>query len=150
MVSIPVDTIECRKTLLFPSAVSPAFAYNGSYVSRDSLWHSTGYWIKLPAAQEVTFTGVPRYTDSIAVHAGWNLIGTISDSLPASSVAAVPPGIMSSAFFGFNESGAGSSYSVASMLKPGYGYWIKVNADGILYLQAPPTTVQAGYRANGK
>ena len=71
--------------------------------------------------------------DSIEVcvlfHQGWNLIGTISFPVAASSVTTIPADIMASRFFGFS-----SGYVPVDTLQPGFGYWIKVNQPGLLVI----------------
>jgi hypothetical protein len=83
-------------------------------------------------------TGQAIRVDSIPVASGWNLIGSISSGVPVTGIGSDPGGIVTSNFFGYL-----SSYFIADTIKPGYGYWVKVNQAGRLVLTAsgniPPT-----------
>jgi hypothetical protein len=61
---------------------------------------------------------------------GWNLIGPFSFDVPVNSITTTPPGILGqNEFFGFN----GSYYSASTLIR-GYGYWIKSNSTGIIFI----------------
>ncbi len=65
--------------------------------------------------------------DTIAVSDGWNMIGTISDSVQVGTIQQIPPTIISSQFYGYNE-----GYSPDTVLLPSRGYWVKTVAPGFL------------------
>ncbi len=46
IVSLPLSVDDPRASEVFPSAISPAFEFEASYVERDSLRAGTGYWLK--------------------------------------------------------------------------------------------------------
>jgi hypothetical protein len=64
------------------------------------------------------------------VQAGWNLIGSVSQSLAVTAVQSIPPGLVTSDFFRYDTGG----YSVTDSILPGCGYWVKVNQNGSLIL----------------
>jgi hypothetical protein len=132
IVSLPLTVSDPRKTTVFPAAISPAFAFSQSsgYIIRDTLRYGEAYWLKFSASQNVSITGALRSTDSIQVLPGWNLIGSISSPVPAGSIAQIPPGIVSSNFFGYS-----GAYAVADTIRPGNGYWVKVSQSGVLVLE---------------
>ena len=66
---------------------------------------------------------------TVAVGLGWNMIGCLTDALPVASISSIPGGIVTSSFFGY-----GVSYYSEDTLKPGRGYWVKVNSAGKLVL----------------
>jgi len=129
IVSLPAIPADARKVLLFPTAISKAFAYQGSYLGKDTLVGGTGYWLKFSAAQSVPITGVPHSRDTIDVVAGWNLIGSVDQPIAVLSVLSLTPGLTTSKFFGY-----AGSYSAADSLYPGRGYWVKANQAGELVL----------------
>jgi hypothetical protein len=131
--SLPLTVPDSRKATLYPGAVSSAFAYSQSsgYITRDTLRSGEGYWIKFGAAQSISMTGIPRVQDSIALHAGWNLIGSNSYPVPVSSVVQVPSGVVASSFFGY-----AGAYQQSDTLKAGNGYWVKANQAGYLLLRS--------------
>ncbi len=132
MASLPLAVTDPRKTVVFPSATSSAFTFEqqGSYVVRDTLKNGAGYWLKFSSAQIVNITGTVRTEDSLAVHAGWNLVGSISNPVVVDSIVQIPPGIISAHFFGY-----AGGYSAADTLQPGAGYWVKVSQNGTLVLR---------------
>jgi hypothetical protein len=130
LLSIPMELIESRKDSVFPKAVSSAFAFNdGSYLVVDTLKNRVGYWLKFDTTITVQNEGTPILTDTIDIKTGWNLIGTISDTVNTSSILQIPDGIISSSFYGYE-----SGYLVATSLIPGKAYWIKANQNGKLVL----------------
>lgn len=130
MISLPLVPDELQKDLLFPGAISPAFAYQGAYVVEPSLEFGSGYWLRFPTRQAVTILGDEREEGAIPVTEGWNLIGTISFPVPVSSVTSSPSGIIKSRFFGY-----GTGYEAADTLRPLRAYWVKVSQAGQLILK---------------
>jgi hypothetical protein len=132
IVSVPLTVVDYRKTTVYPSATSNAFAFSQSlgYVVRDTLSNGAGYWLKFPTPQNISITGTVRVRDTVQVSMGWNLIGSISGPALRDSVLQIPPGIIGSNFFGYS-----GGYSAADTLRPGKGYWVKVNQNGKLVLR---------------
>ena len=60
------------------------------------------------------------------------MIGVLDVPIPVLQINTEPTGILISNFFGYS-----SGYFVEDTLKPGYGYWIKSSADGIILLNSP-------------
>ena len=132
MLSVPLTVSDARKSILFPTATSRAFAYTPSgYVPSDTLQNGPGYWLKFPSAQDVGISGTLRMLDTIAVTAGWNMIGTISDSVRVATIQQIPPTIVASQFYGYN-----GGYSVDTVLFPSRGYWVKTISPGLLVLSS--------------
>ncbi len=131
LLSLPVETGNGFKTLVFPTAISQAFKFTNAigYTAQDTLSRGIGYWIKFDQAQTVNVTGLPIISDSVAMTAGWNLIGTISTSVPVSSITSEPPGIVASLFYAYT-----GSYVDVDTLFPGNAYWVKTNSSGTLLL----------------
>lgn len=129
LVSLPLTVSNASAGAVFPGAASPLYAFSGQsgYVVRDSLQEGEGYWLKYDSARVVSITGVPRNTDTIAVSAGWSIVGAISTPVGASAVIQVPPGILQSPFYGY-----ASGYFAADSLLPARGYWVRVSAPGTL------------------
>ena len=67
------------------------------------------------------------------VNTGWNLIGSISTPLGASSIISMPGSIMTSKFFGYS-----GIYQMSDTIQPGLGYWVKVYQSGTLILSFAP------------
>lgn len=143
MLSVPLTVSDYRKSTLFPTAVSPAFAFQGTYVQKDTLANGIGYWLKFDSAQTVSMAGQMRSIDSINVQPGWNLIGSISQLVPVSTIISHPPGLIASQFFGYGSSG----YVRADSIVPGKGYWVKVSGTGILILSMTAVSSSAAIKS---
>ena len=129
LVSVPLTTSDYSKSGLFPTAVSSAFGYQGGYVVEPTLANGVGYWLKFNCVQAVPMTGLVLQLDSIAVQAGWNLIGSISSPIAVTGLGSSPGGIVSSQFFGYD-----GGYYTTDSIRPGKGYWVKVKQSGKLIL----------------
>jgi glucose/arabinose dehydrogenase len=132
LVSLPLDPADGTKDSVFPSAISQAFAFEGDtgYSAHDSLVPGRGYWLKFQSAEVIPIAGEPRYEDTVDVLPGWNLIGGISVPVDVDSIAAEPPGIIASAFFGYD-----GSYFPTPAIEPVRGYWVKLSGAGVLILR---------------
>jgi photosystem II stability/assembly factor-like uncharacterized protein len=135
MLSVPLDVSDYRKSTLYPSASSSAYAFDtAGYIPRDTLRRGGGYWLKFNAYGGVSVFGRERVRDTIDVFKGWNIVGSITRSIAPSSVTSIPGGIVTSHFFGYS-----GTYDVADSILPGKAYWVSVSQAGKLVLssQAP-------------
>lgn len=127
MVSVPLRMEEWRKDSLFPGNVSSAFAYDSTgYVTKDTLANGAGYWMKFSGVHTISFYGLPRPKDSVQVRQGWNMVGTLADTIPTRTISSNPP-MTTSQFFGYNQ-----GYVSDTLLIPGKAYWVKVSQAGWL------------------
>ena len=129
IVSVPVVSADRSKSSLFPTVISSAFAYVGQYVQADTLITGMGYWMKFQKAGANFVDGDQIVAQTISVKEGWNLIGSISNPVPVSSITSDAEGTITSQFFGFSN-----GYFTADTIQPGQGYWVKVDRDGKLIL----------------
>lgn len=135
LISLPLAVANGRRTVVYPTAISSAFAFGSNgYVPEDSLHSGTGYWLKFPSVQNVSVTGLTVLRDTIPVQAGWNLVGTVSAAVDTGSVQQIPPGLLLTSFFGFS-----GSYLPVSVLQPGSSYWVKAGSAGSIVVSAPAT-----------
>src|ERR1051325_10402444 len=131
LVSVPFGAMQSRKKKdLFPTAISSAFAFNGSYVHSEELSSSSGYWLKFEQDESASLSGTPSMANAVPVSRGWNIVGSVSGAIPAASVLPVGTSIVSH-FYGFD-----AGYSVADTIVPGRGYWVKVSGAGELVMNA--------------
>jgi hypothetical protein len=131
MVSVPLMVSDYTTTVLFPTAISRAFAYEGGYISYTSLKNGSGYWLKFNGGQSVPLTGYLLMLDTIPVNSGWNMIGGLSKAVPTASLVSIPPAIVTSSFYGYS-----TSYFIADTIMPGKAYWVRVNEGGKLILSS--------------
>jgi len=131
LVSVPLQVEDGRTSILFPTAISRSFGYGGNYVPGDSLIVGAGYWLKFPAPAATIMTGTPITIETLIVHVGWNLTGSISSPISVTTITSDPPGMATSQFFEYT-----GSYTVADSIHPSKGYWVSANQEGKLILSA--------------
>lgn len=133
MVSVPVQTAESTVTSIYLGPISNAYAYNspGGYSSQTFMKPGPGYWLKFSTAHVQSVTGTIVKSATIPVSRGWNMIGSISQSIPISQVTSIPPRLVTSQFFGYS-----GSYVSSATLEPGNAYWVKVDSSGLLLLSS--------------
>lgn len=131
LVSVPLTRNDPRRSVLFPTATTPAWAYAGDsgYAAEDSLEGGVGYWLKFGSDQSVTIAGFPADVETVEVSEGWNLVGSAAGPVPVGSVLADPPGMTAGGFFGYS-----GGYAKVDTILPGRGYWVKVDRSGRLVL----------------
>jgi hypothetical protein len=134
MVSTPVTASNDSVARLYPASVLPyafAFVPGAGYQQRPTMTGGTGYWAKFPAAGSSDIAGSLVLEDSIDIAAEWNMIGSISVPVDTATIIQVPPGILSSVFFGYQ-----AGYGADSLIRPGRAYWVKARAPGHIVLRA--------------
>jgi photosystem II stability/assembly factor-like uncharacterized protein len=141
LISLPVQVNDSHLTSVFPSASSKAYVYTTSYRGLDTLPYASGFWMKFPASSTQWVAGNPIISDTLPVRTGWNIVGSVSDSIAVSSISSEPPSLIISDYFGYKQ-----SYAVAQFIEPGMGYWVKAAQDGIIILDGtlpsiPPTKI---------
>ena len=139
MISVPLTVADYTKSVLFPTSTSSAYSYNGTYQSQTTLANGGGYWLKFPSAQNVSMTGDVRLLDTLDLVAGWNMVGSISDSVTTSTIVKIPGSMSLSVFYGYT-----GSYNASDKIYPGKGYWVKASVSGQIVLE--PSAVAAPKR----
>lgn len=142
MVSVPLAVSDPRRSVIFPTAASMAYAFGSSgYVPKDTLQNGSGYWLKFGSGQNVDISGDLIGVDTITVNAGWNMIGSISAPVATNSIIEVPSGLVMTPYYGYN-----GTYSQSDTLRPAKAYWVKALVPGQLILAplAPVPTKASG------
>lgn len=141
LISMPIHMSSRAVAFILPALWNPTpctycylYYYAGGYQSTRAWEPGRGYWIK-NFGGFVSLTGTVVPAETVEVTSGWNLIGSISSPIPVSSITSIPPGIISSPFFGYN-----GGYSVAGTDNPMSGYWVKCASAGKLILSSPGVT----------
>lgn len=108
----------------------PATGYSGVTTTIPG----KGYWMK-QSGDNVYNTGdewpvggiqfVPH--DPINLSSGWNMIGGYENIIDVSSLTTTPPDLIVYPIYGFSPV---TGYQTASLLEPGFGYWIKLTGEG--------------------
>lgn len=131
LISVPVVPEDFRRSVLFPSASSAAFLFDAGYTMSDTLENGRGYWLKFDLPQQIGFAGSGILSDTADLKPGWNIVGSVSDSVVVTDIIQLPAGNIISKFFKYE-----SFYSEANILMPGRGYWVKAAAAGKIILRA--------------
>lgn len=127
MISIPLLVVDPRIQTLFPTAVSPAFAYQEAYVQRDTVRYGESYWLKFQSEDTILIRGTSPIIEVISLRVGWNMIAAPSKTTLINNLQFFPGGMTHGDFY---TSVPGVGYSLTDTLIPGNGYWVKVNANG--------------------
>jgi hypothetical protein len=132
LLALPVTPPSFAKTVLFPTASSPAFRFTDGYSISDTLTFGTGFWIKFPTTDTIPINGTTEKRDTVILRPGWNLIGGLSNPIDTSAIQQFPAGIISTGYYRYQN-----GYVATSTLAPGVGYWVKAKGAGSLALTSP-------------
>jgi len=133
MVSIPgLHPVNQEVTTWWSNLTGNVFKFSGGYVSVTTAATGEGYWMKnlgdqtYSTGDEWPASGIIITThDTINCLEGWNMIGGYEYNVTVSGITTIPPGLQQSPVYEYSE-----GYQMVDFLIPGYGYWIKLSADG--------------------
>ena len=126
LVGLPAGVEDGSLSAVYPGGTGGTlYSYDGAYVGVDGLVSGEGYWLHFPDAGTTTITGAPISSLTLSLTAGWNLISGISETTDVSAISDPGGIIVPGTVYGFD-----TIYISASVLTPGYGYWLNANADG--------------------
>ncbi len=141
LVSLPLIPSNAHVDSVFPGRISAAISFEqvAGYQSDTLLRNGKGYWVKFTYPATFPVSGTEIHFDSVEISEGWNMIGSITDSVPFASLQTSPENILSSFLYGYER-----NYRSADILIPGKGYWIKANDSGKIYF----SRMISSYRKN--
>ena len=112
------------------------FSYSNGYQPVTTTTPGVGYWMKHSGSRtyntgdEWPATGILKVAhDPLNGISGWNLIGGYELSINVANITTNPPGLQSGPIYKYS-----GGYYAATTMKPGYGYWIKLNGAGQIIL----------------
>lgn len=131
MLSLPAIFPDRSAKSVFPGSDSRAFSFQpeAGYVTVDTLEYGSGYWIKYSTNQTISLHGYALTNDTVALHAGWNMIGSISTPVSLAGIQTIPPFVHLSPFYTYTN-----AYFIVSVLEPMHSYWVKASEDCLLIL----------------
>jgi hypothetical protein len=137
LISLPLQPAQSDVATLFPDADGKAYEYVPSqgYVEVTSLEYGKGYWVKFSKRDSVAVTGFLTNTLDFAAQdqfGGWNLIGAPSGPAAISGIVQNPPGALLVVYA--YDPALGYFAPADGMLRPGRGYFVKVNTDAVLHV----------------
>lgn len=124
LVSIPLILSDYKKTSVFPSTISEAYSFNGSYFANIILQNGTGYWLKFLQPTYFPFGGDSMDSINILLNAGWNLIGSVDHYIPAPDNP-----IIISFYYEYNN-----GFNITDSIIPGKTYLVKTSTSGEIQL----------------
>ncbi len=131
LLSLPLVPAFGSADSLFPSVAGPVFGFDGTgYVPAETLETGSGYWVKVADEDTLLLAGLTMQAETVAVHAGWNLLGGISVPVPVSAARTDPPELLLTSWYAAERAG----YAAADTLVPGRGYWVKAAGQGRVML----------------
>ncbi|TAK54665.1 MAG: choice-of-anchor B family protein [Bacteroidetes bacterium] len=131
LASVPVLPEEASVSSIFEEAASPAFEYQGTYAVLETVKTGKGFWIKYNEDSSIPLYGSPTSQETIAVSARWNILGSLTNPFPASSLEPIPDSMTLSTLYRYDPD---SGYMPATTILPGKGYWLKTSQAGQLVL----------------
>jgi hypothetical protein len=149
MRSTPLVLKDPSTQTLFSDPTMNLYAFNtgaGAYEAADSMVFGEGYWIKAGPLEQIliglaqpshTWSGLNGIGEPYGY--GWNMIGSMSRTVPVASIQQSPTGGMK-AIFGWDPN---IGYTVPTEVKPSEAYWVRVDPGTTLSMQT------SGIRGSG-
>jgi hypothetical protein len=143
LIGLPLTPVNAGYAAVF-GALSPAaapLAWDGTYVSENTLSAGTGYWLEVAQAGLHTFTGTRVEDLSVDLVDGWNLMAGPACPVAVADVGDPSGVVIPESWYTYN-----SGYLAATILLPGMGYWVDADGAGTITL----TCVQGGGKSASK
>jgi hypothetical protein len=135
LVSQPLELDSADYAMLFLSRVSRPVSYHRGYVVEDTVVNGQGYWLKSEVSGTFSVFGYPAVFETVKVHSGWNIVGSISVPLPVGEILTPDSTLTLSPFYWYSPDAG--QYVTSNPLEPWRAYWVKANHDGTIILRDP-------------
>ena len=130
LIGLPVMVSDSHYQSVFPNSVlGTLYGYDEVYTEQELLINGNGYWLRFNEDSEVTIEGSELSILSISLSEGWNLISGISQGIEVDDIDDPDNIVIPGTYYSLGE-----TYTSASTLEPGKGYWVKANSAGIISL----------------
>lgn len=128
IISLPVRDA----TVTLPVEAGQIYRYNGmiyeSVSDLGSISPGEGVWMAASGPCTLSFSGTPVTAYTEPVSAGWNMIGSCTDTLPfAGHLESIPPGELNAQVYTYEP--AFGMYMEPKSCVPGHGYWVSAKTD---------------------
>jgi len=134
MVSLPVIPANTAYNSVFPTALI-VYTWNPvtkAYSSVANLEPAKGYWVAVTSDTVATVTGVPVFSWTNSVKAGWNMAGSVLATLGVSFTNPNDDPDGSVMAFNYWWNPVSKSYASGTTIETGKGYWIPALRDASL------------------
>ena len=130
LIGLPIIVSDSYYQSVFPNSVlGTLYGYDEVYTEQELLINGNGYWLRFSDDAVVIIEGSELNTLSITLSESWNLISGISQGIDVDDIDDPDDIVISGTYYSFGE-----TYTSASTLEPGKGYWVKANSAGIISL----------------
>ncbi|MDX1671778.1 MAG: T9SS type A sorting domain-containing protein, partial [Balneolaceae bacterium] len=139
--SVSDDWQMVSNTLLYQQEVQTGlqlFSFDRTYESDSVLTGGRGYWIKSFDSVMLDLQGQGLDSTSILLNKGWNLIGSLSDTVKAAAIEDPLDILGSPPIYRYD----GTSYVETSKLLPGQGHWIFASDTGAVWLSVGSASIK--------
>ena len=111
------------------NTLADVYKWNGTYTVVANTTPSEGYWMLHNGAQTYNYPAIQIVAhDPIPLTAGWNMIGGYENNPLVSGLTTTPANlIVTGTVYGWT-----GTYSNATNLVPGYGYWVLSTGNGVI------------------
>ncbi|RKY95568.1 MAG: hypothetical protein DRQ13_06925, partial [Ignavibacteriae bacterium] len=136
MVSVPgLHPTNQNVTTWWSNLTGSVFKYSAGYTPVTTTATTEGYWMKNSGAQVYNYPAIQIVTHyDINAAADWNMIGGYENTVTVGNLYTTPPGLIAGTIYEYS-----GGYNPATDIVPGYGYWVKMSAAGLIGgLGAPP------------
>ncbi len=137
LISLPLQPAQNDVATLFPDADGKAYEYEPSlgYLEVTTLEYGKGYWVKFSKSDSVVVLGFLHSTLDFPAQdqfGGWNLMGAPSGPASIAGIVQNPAGALLVVYA--YDPALGYFAPADGMLRPGRGYFVKVNTDALLHV----------------
>ena len=123
IISIPVEPFDASINAVLQGAnTGIVWGWDDTYVETDAITPKNGYWVyRVGASTIITIYGAPVANTTVAVDAGWNLVGPVAAPPYAPvSVDVQPVNALESVIWIYLN----GRYQSVNALQPGFGHWL--------------------------
>lgn len=127
LIAAPLQTNDMRLTTLFPDALLPPVLLPGTTIT-STLHTGRGYPVSFTKDFLYSLCGDPVAPQTIAIHAGWNLVSVFDLPVPVAALTINPPEARQTPFFQL----VNGIWSPVPWLRPGKGYLVRFSQPALL------------------
>ena len=133
LIGLPLEVEDPNYQSLFPeSTEGTLYSYNGEqYIETEVLQMGNGYWLHFENEGTTQLSGTPVNELTLQLNAGWNLISGISSEVALSGISDPENIVVPGTIFEYTD-----LYDYATVLIPGYGYWIYASTSGSITISS--------------
>ncbi len=132
-VGLPLVMENSNYQYIFPDAIeNTLFSFNNGYELETNVENGVGYWIRFgDEGGYSTLNGFEITEITVPISEDWNMISGISSAVYTNAILDPNNLIVPNTVYSFD-----GGYTLADMIEPGKGYWLRSYADGEITITA--------------